>query len=1364
MSPLLRGDPHRATRLATLGDFVGPLHARVRGPELSRLADEPGLELLDRAAAAAALVTAARRALAERVRISDRAEALRTTWAAADPSERRTVLVRHLQATVPHLARRRADIAATRRDLDLDCLLEREAAEADLRGTIVELVARALGGLFAHWWADPGASAEAALAGLEHSGALDLVAGLAEREDRLPTRRAAVQALVEILSAALSARATIAPAGLRLLRRLVRDPTEDPWIRRAALRVAPGLPPPIAHHWLEEASSDRRGPHAFLLRAAAADMRLAVGAAWSAEQILPLVSDESELVRSVVVCGLAGHLGAGSPGAAALLERILRHDPDPQIRSLAADHLGDAGPAGLELLGVCIQDVPQVARYALEATIRAARHGRALPTSLHHGLTRVRATAPPAEAHLAALALACERAAAAPASTIATRLAALRPGRTDRVHLPADLCTLDLAEALLPHTFDGTGFQLEPEGDAHAPGVRVRVRRGERRTPTAWRTLHELRHPAPAKRSGHDHTVGVADDGTVRVPPFLFAEETATGVPGERHLLRRPGGWLPALPMVHDYLHAARSGPITLVTGDGRTTIAPPPGRWSRLRAWAHLTWNFGRLDRLRSSAAESAEPEGQGAYVRELDGLGFHTLHEGESSPSATHFRSAVDPIAFAVSLSSSSLFHLALVVALLGGLLFGRLAWSLRTLRRARATIPLVIGGWGTRGKSGTERLKAALFESLGVPFLSKTTGCEAMVLHAPPGGRAHELFLFRPYDKASVWEQVDVVHLAGRLGVRSLLWECMALNPSFVQLLQNWWMRDDISTLTNAYPDHEDIQGPTGLDVAEVIGGFAPPGGTLFTTERSMFPVLQEQAARRQTQVHPLRRATAELVPRDLLELFPHAEHPANIALVAAVAESLGVPRTEAIGLMATHVVPDVGALQLYPEATVDGRRVVFANGMSANDTLSFRHNWRKVGFDAVDHTAKPDAWIVTVVNNRADRVARSQVFARILAEDAPAHRHVLIGTNVRGLARYFAEEAASVADGASLDGRPGQVDALFAHLRIADAGALGDACAAALGAPAPARAAWRQAVALASLETASWPQARQAAERLRPAARTLAAACPESRDLAPHLVEAVARHLALAAARRAPQSRVRDLYRALAMASLHIVDDPHCPGDLSMHHAISAAPPGAHVRILGAQNIKGTGLDFAYQWTYWRELHAALAQIGDPDPLVHHSALAAVGSNPLGSVLACEAAADVLTDPTRVDTADPAIRGMVAYIEERRRALLAARRQAGERRHGWRGRILGPLERLVDPLDSVWRRYRASQIMRDLGRARISHGRAQVALRTLVSRQKGGWLTARRHHEPVAAPVPAGPPSYQGRSSTETGPESPFRARI
>ena len=83
---------------------------------------------------------------------------------------------------------------------------------------------------------------------------------------------------------------------------------------------------------------------------------------------------------------------------------------------------------------------------------------------------------------------------------------------------------------------------------------------------------------------------------------------------------------------------------------------------------------------------------------------------------------------------------------------------------------------------------------FQGLGYECLVKTTGCEAMFIHAIPGVPAREIFLHRPYDKATVWEQRDVLSLASRLDERVFLWECMALQPDLVNLLQAQWMRDD------------------------------------------------------------------------------------------------------------------------------------------------------------------------------------------------------------------------------------------------------------------------------------------------------------------------------------------------------------------------------------------------------------------------------------------------------------------------------------------------------------------------------------------------------------------------------------------
>ncbi|MFT6162097.1 MAG: hypothetical protein ACJAZO_003209 [Myxococcota bacterium] len=170
--------------------------------------------------------------------------------------------------------------------------------------------------------------------------------------------------------------------------------------------------------------------------------------------------------------------------------------------------------------------------------------------------------------------------------------------------------------------------------------------------------------------------------------------------------------------------------------------------------------------------------------------------------------------------SSDSSELFAVAIGT---GVLFLGRLAYSNYTVRHARQQVPLVIGGWSTRGKSGVELLKAALFEGFGVEVTCKTTGCEAMLVHSPPGRPAVELFLYRPYDRASIWEHAATLRIAAALKSPVFLWECMALKPHYVEILQRHWTRDDLSTITNTYPDHEDVHGPTGEDVATVISHF-------------------------------------------------------------------------------------------------------------------------------------------------------------------------------------------------------------------------------------------------------------------------------------------------------------------------------------------------------------------------------------------------------------------------------------------------------------------------------------------------------------------------------------------------------------
>ncbi len=690
--------------------------------------------------------------------------------------------------------------------------------------------------------------------------------------------------------------------------------------------------------------------------------------------------------------------------------------------------------------------------------------------------------------------------------------------------------------------------------------------------------------------------------------------------------------------------------------------------------------------------------------------------------------------------------------LAAYAGVMLAGMMARSLYTRRgidRDRAALPLVIGGWGTRGKSGTERLKAGLFQGLGHETLVKTTGCEAMFIHAMPGVPAREIFLYRPYDKATVWEQREVLSLGRRFGARVFLWECMALQPDLVNLLQAQWMRDDYSTITNAYPDHEDVQGPTGVDVATCISEFVPTKGNLFTTEDQMLPILRERAKERGTSIREVPARDADLVADDLLARFPYQEHPKNIALVTALARSLGIPWSIAIAEMADHVVPDLGVLKTYPDVPYAGRILSFTNGMSANERTGAMANWRRSGFDEHDADREPGRWIVTVVNNRADRIARSEVFARFVVEDIGAHVHVLIGTNVSGLVGFIAEalerHLLTLRPTAELSGSGDEqlrlartrLDRAFAALKIGrpDAeSAKRELDALRLGPLDPPMIA--QLVAPARPEE-SYAQARQA----------INAALPPwiEGEARPFVVRILARRRVVRAIQLACEQHVgsdpalvdrlfTDAYRTMFNESIVALADSGLSGDEVVDKVAHAVPPGARASIHGLQNIKGTGLDFVYRWVSLGEVHKALLQLhaASRDRAQREEALRTLlFHDDYGLVDAAHALGEVERVRAK-DTAaaelpyEPTVHKLRTLVETRRAALEASAggtTSAGERVKGALKRFIGVT---FDAFDSMRRQRMARELIAELIAGRISHATAALGMRDIVARSKGGWL--------------------------------------
>jgi poly-gamma-glutamate synthase PgsB/CapB len=914
----------------------------------------------------------------------------------------------------------------------------------------------------------------------------------------------------------------------------------------------------------------------------------------------------------------------------------------------------------------------------------------------------------------------------------------------------------------------------------------LRIYRGESTRFSLSRVLHELRHPTPTKRQTVSHATSRSIRGELRAPPALLAEATATTVPGERVLVESAGGWGRHLPRIDDLLDACSIGRAQVVLADARgtVTIHAPRSLSKRLRARASLTFRFAEWAALRQRSLASSEPDARRGFVRalaseldislrfsphtfdpasgveappipdELD-LGASEVPSSVAAMSRGALASSLPPavlggarghfgelwndfVDYATWRTGGHLAELALYAGILLALWVVRAAFVRQAIEADRSAMALVIGGWGTRGKSGTERLKAGMFQGLGFENLVKTTGCEAMFIHSMPGVPASEVFIYRPYDKATVWEQRDVLRLARRFDVRTMLWECMALQPDLVNLLQCQWMRDDLSTITNAYPDHEDVQGPTGYDVASTITEFVPERGRLFTTERQMLPLFENAAKQRGSSVIPVRDLEVDLIPDDLLARFGHQEHPSNIALVARIANHFGVPAFVAMAEMADNVVADLGALKTFPAVAWLGRTLAFTNGMGANDRAGTLGNFERSGLAALDPDTEPERWVVTVVNNRADRVSRSEVFARLLVEAVRARRHVLIGTNVSGL-RGFLDEAlgAFLANRSPVRDLPDRAEERLktAHARIDDALsnlALGATTAASFEAEASA-CGW-PSLDVGLLDSVLRPAS--ALESYGEALRAIEAKLPRGLDaeLTPFVVEALARrrtkralHAAvdehLLSAPDKVEAAFSAAYRAMFEATLVALHDPSLSGDAIIESVARAVAPGVHASVIGVQNIKGTGLDFVYRWVSMGRVSRLLEGLGSSIASDRSEALRGLAAHDdygiVDATIAREAVRRARQDDAELGLeAYDAVEAVLSQVIDAR----AAKHSTGGKRTG-SDRFKNVLRTTLDFADAVLRRSAADRVVDDLTAGVISHATAARRMRSIIERGKG-----------------------------------------
>lgn len=871
-----------------------------------------------------------------------------------------------------------------------------------------------------------------------------------------------------------------------------------------------------------------------------------------------------------------------------------------------------------------------------------------------------------------------------------------------------------------------------------------------------WRFLHEFRHPSPDKRQAFSHTIGRIYTGNIHVPSTIMAELTETKVPGEPLYMPYESGWRPYLPLVDEVVSSLRyglsSGAVKIFTSEGVTEITPPKLIFKRLLAYIKLTWNFPHYARLRSW--QEGSQSNPSSYIRALTDLGFtirHSEHEADNiktsqDPSVKRFfplLAFIDPNRWAdmkdyfFSVYKNSLYELGIFTGIIILAFTLSILYQSRMIRRIRDSFPLMLGGWGTRGKSGVERMKAALINSMGYSLISKTTGCEAMFLHARHYEKTQEMFLFRPYDKATIWEQFNLMRLGKGLKADVFLWECMGLTPSYVNILQRKWGRDDISTITNTYPDHEDLQGPAGINIPEVIANFIPESGTVLCSEDQMRPVLVEAAKRLNTGIKFVGWLEAGMLTPEVLERFPYQEHPYNIALVLSLAEELGMDRDFALKEMADRVIPDIGVLKAFPIASVKSRRLEFVNGMSANERYGFLSNWQRMGFKEHNYEEEPGVWLSTVVNNRADRVTRSRLFAKILVEDASADRHFLIGSNLKGLTGYVQEAWQEYIVQISLwpdtgAPPPPPAEILKQSARRLRVPISEEQVIKRLREMLKGLKVGPEKTDIASL----WNSPEKLKERLD--AEGLG---KYSDDLIKHLKEYASlyeeyrkfseRLSSAGLQKEGLDKEFREMMWRWFESKIVVIWDFHASGDKIVSIIAQATPPGLLNRVMGTQNIKGTGLDFVYRWQAWEKCFSYCAKLPSNDPRVFEQGLGDLSVFQEYGVL-CE---DHVREKVEIARTAPLAQN------EKCQAELAVVLSNLEGAMTWVNskmetqRTSGPFVKIVDVIeafldigDAVKRRKTADRIYKDMITERISHERAIRELKELNKRQKGGWFWA------------------------------------
>jgi len=195
-------------------------------------------------------------------------------------------------------------------------------------------------------------------------------------------------------------------------------------------------------------------------------------------------------------------------------------------------------------------------------------------------------------------------------------------------------------------------------------------------------------------------------------------------------------------------------------------------------------------------------------------------------------------------------------------------------------------------------------------------------------------------------------------------------------------------------------------------------------------------------------------------------------------------------------------------------------------------------------------------------------------------------------------------------------------------------------------------------------------------------------------------------------------------------LVVIHDPHISGNQIIKQICTQTPPGFHNRIMGMQNIKGTGLDFVYRWQAYETCHRAANKLKSSQLRIAEEGLNTLVSfkeyGPLTEEFLPQIIKEIRETPI----------GQLAHFQTIFTSILSNLRSSKadaktilgdeENKNHFFQTVVEFFESILDGFDGRKRRQVANQIYKDMITERIGHQTAALELQKLNKRQKGGWL--------------------------------------